>query len=193
MRNSLITYCLALLGLIYLPSLSSCKKGECTATDIKTYALSVSEINGLHYDGKDTTAFISGSDTSIYMSRVRTQYYNTGSDPNACEGVNRKLEGMEIILKDSVHKDSIFHNQYVSFTDQSTSSIAVGYRGVSFLFDYRYLKTPAYIKTMDINGKTYTGVYTRIQGGLQDSLYYNLENGIIRIVLTSQGKTLQLR
>lgn len=193
MRTKGITLCL-MIGSASLIGMHSCKKADCKDTDIKTYMLSKAELNTIHYTGHDTAVFVKGNDTASYISFKRGQYFNTGSNPGICEGTNEKLEGAGIILKDSIHKDSIFHNQYVSFTDPTTSSIAIGYRGVNFLFDYRSLKIKPYLKdSLMLGGNIYNGVYIKTLPASQDSLYYNIENGIIRIVLSSQGKTLQLR
>jgi hypothetical protein len=166
--------------------LAGCKKAECKDTDVTTYVLNHIELGNVRYDGNDSLIF-SGH---TYKTRQR-QYFNTASDPAKCEGAYKKLEGREIVLKDSIARDSIFHNQYVTFGDEANTTFTVSYKGINFTFPYRRVVAP-YTKSMIIAGKSYEDVYMQTGNDLSDSLYYSLDKGIIRIVLSSKGKTLQL-
>jgi hypothetical protein len=171
---------------------TGCKKQPCKDTDILIYKLNAGQLKSIYYKGNDSAMYISNSDTFIYATGNRRQYYNTGSDPSQCEGTNKKMEGAEVVLNNLPKTDSLFHNQYVAFYDNTTSSLAVSYSGVTFMFEYRHLSIPYTKDSLVLNGKTYYDVLARTGINTSDSLYYNLHNGIIRVVLTSKNKTLQL-
>jgi hypothetical protein len=182
-----------LIGLASFISMnfSSCKKGDCKNSDVKTLLLDKSQVSSLFYQGIDTSVFVSETDTFTYISNSKSQYFIMVNDPAVCDGIGKKLEGAQIILNTKLSDKTITHLQLVPVDNEKSSTIQIVYQNVNFWFDYGKLKKPWALESKEIGGKTYHNVYLSITPG-KDSLYYNMENGIIRISLPRQGTYLEL-
>ncbi|MES2778790.1 MAG: hypothetical protein V4651_02735 [Bacteroidota bacterium] len=168
----------------------SCKKNACADAEVKVIMLSSTQLQKVHYKGNDTVTCMIDSDTITLLSNAKRQYFNTVSDGKTCEGINKKLEGYEILLKDSSSSHTLYHNQNRSFITDSAFVITVTYNTVSFEITEAKLNSAFYTKPdLMVNGKLYHHVYLGANVN-NDSLYYSLDIGVIRF--KTQGHILQV-
>jgi hypothetical protein len=179
-----LTLSAAILSLLLF---GQCKR-ECVGLTDSTVMLKSNEVNSLAYKGQDSLVFLEDGVLKTFVSGIPKQYYNTYTPNTNCSST-LKLEGNQILFKDSTALLDIYHNQSVNSSDTTTSFITITYRGRNFGFPYTYLNRPYPISQITINGKVYLNVFRAKTAN--DSIYYNKENGIIRIKLES-GHLLQL-
>jgi hypothetical protein len=172
---------------------NGCKKPDCTDKNIQTTKLNIAEFYEQPYKGKDALLLMNESgDTVTFNGSDTMTYYNSEESGTSCSGIDNKYQGIQIIFSDKSGR-KLFFNQYMPYGSKSETAhtdISVFLDNINFVFNYASL-SGSNLNQFILNGKVYPEVRTVVIN--QDSLYYSLHSGIIRISLHSTGRLLQLK
>ena len=174
---------LFLLGGIFI---LSCSKGKCSQLPDETYYLSSTDKAQIPYSGTDTLKFLHNAiDTILFIGQGKQSYFNVQSGMQGdCAAPIQRREEYTFKYTSTMYNSSIFYTYGIPSNAESGTQISILFEEGEFYNELISIRAPWVFNSLQIANKVYTNIALFDPTvNTSDSLYYNLQSGILRMSL----------
>jgi len=174
---------LFLLGGIFI---HSCTKGKCSQQPDETYYMKASDKAQIPYSGTDTLKFLHNAvDTILFIGQGKLSYFNVQYGMwGDCPAPIQRREEYTIKYTSTMYNSSIFYTYGIPYYGSSGTQISIRFEDGEFGYELIGMRAPWTFNSLQIANKVYTNIALFDPTvNTSDSLYYNLQFGILRMSL----------